>query len=128
MNGHIIYQVDRPYNHFQSKSVIPSAVWVSQTSLNNEFCLSLIIKRQLCLFLSINIYRFFEWNFCPSFYPIGILTTEQVLDAFFESVGKFSFFPDDMCYPINVKSISTEYIKGQPRSIKKPSTIWLQVQ
>ena len=36
MNGHIIYQIDRPYNHFQSKSVISSSVLESQTSRNNE--------------------------------------------------------------------------------------------
>ena len=36
MNGHIIYQIDRPYNHFQSKSVMSSSVLESQISPNNE--------------------------------------------------------------------------------------------
>ena len=37
MNGHVIYQIDRPYNHFQSKSVISSPVLASQTYPNNEY-------------------------------------------------------------------------------------------
>ena len=36
MNENVIYQIDRPYNHFQSKSVISSSVLESQTSPNNE--------------------------------------------------------------------------------------------